>query len=345
MLEPLLFYTLDKLAVKAYELRTSSCSVVILNYGATIHSYKVKNEYEEIDIVLGFDNPVDYVSSPQNPYFGAIVGRTCNRIKGGKFELDGKRFQLDLNNGPNSLHGGYVGFNKLFWDVISTTESCCVCTVIVPHMDQNYPGEIKVTVSYELIESSLTIRTEAELLSGAKSTIVNITSHPHFNLSGCIESGLKHSIEMKSIKGVLELDNTQIPTGRLYSKNDNPEYYFEKEDLVENRIQKVMQFGGFDHFYLVDDFNEAVTIKCEKTKLSLTVSSTCPGFQLYTDNWINVDNPKRNHACTKYGRYAGICIEPSQPPNAINIPEFRDMVIVTKEKPYNHTITYKINHL
>jgi aldose 1-epimerase len=339
MLKNFLSWLASENKIKSYELKTAESSVTILNYGAIIQNFNIKQNNKTTDIILGFDKPSDYITK-NDPYFGAIVGRTCNRIEEGKFSLGGKPYQLPINNGPNNLHGGYKGFDKQFWSLESHEESKLKLKLDVADKDQGYPGGLKVTVEYELKFTTLTIKTHAELTTG-EASIVNLTSHPYFNLSGCKEGIENHTVVMKHVD-CLELDDNQIPTGKLMDRIENPEVYFDKKDSLKARLPKVQQFRGFDHYYILSDFNEAVSVQCEKSGLELVVSSTCKGFQLYTGNWVDVGITKDSHPMDKYGQYSGFALEPSEPPNAINMKEYRDLVIVTKEKPWSNTIVYKI---
>jgi aldose 1-epimerase len=191
--------------------------------------------------------------------------------------------------------------------------------------------------------SELEIETFVELLGDeVAETYVNITSHPYFNLTGFKEQNVKnHLVLMQDVPATLEMMDDQIPTSALNTPSSNPELFFLQEDSFGSRLPEVQRFRGFDHYYLLKTRNDFITIT-SSAGVGLRVSTTNDGFQMYTGNWVSVDKCKKSHGCLSYGNYSGFCVEPSQPPNSINLPEYRDSVIVTKSKPWNHIITYEL---
>jgi aldose 1-epimerase len=280
------------------------------------------------------------MNHPKNPYFGAIIGRSCNRTAKGSFQLNNLQYQLPVNNGPNSLHGGIQGFDKMFWKAQIIDSSPMVQFELTSEDgEEGYPGKVQVRVTFSIRDDILFIESQVDLLDGPKETYVNLTSHPYFNLSGksTIED---HIVDMKGVTGVLECDDTQIPTGKVLTAASNPEMFLNRES-IGSKLPLVQQFRGYDHYYLANG-KPFITITCPQNGLSLDVWSDCAGFQFYTSNWVEEQPSKSLHACGKYLQYSAVCIEPSQPPNSINIPEYRDSVIVTVEKPWKHSISYKL---
>jgi aldose 1-epimerase len=330
--------------IQAYTLTNELLSVTVLDYGAIISHLFVNNGSHQTDVVLGYDDPFDYIESTKNPYFGAIIGRSCNRIENGTFTLNETRYQLPINNGINSLHGGEKGFDKKSWKAVIVDSMPSVqFELLSPDLDQGYPGSVKVLVTYTLEGPQLIIETRAELIDDVvESTMVNMTSHPYFNLSGCVDKTVRnHIISMPGVYGSLEMNDHQIPTGGLLGPISNPELFFTEPDVLESKLLLVQKFKGFDHFYLINNDEQCVTISSPTSKITLSVSSDCSGFQFYTGNWIEKQPSKSRHPCKEYEPYSGFCIEPSQPPNAINLSEYRDSVIVTSTNPWNHKIVYK----
>jgi aldose 1-epimerase len=331
--------------IQAFTLTTSTLEATVLDYGATLSHLCYKRNNKSIDVVLGYDDPFDYIDSTTNPYFGAIIGRSCNRTSEGTFELNGESYQLPVNNGPNSLHGGVKGFDKQFWTAEVLDASPFVqLELISEHLDQGYPGKIKVTVIYWIENDSLKIDSQAELIDDSvKETYVNLTAHPYFNLTGGKHSTVEdHIVHMPGVKGVLELDSNQIPTGNVLTVKSNPELIFDQPMSLKTKLPLVQQFRGFDHFYLAQG-NPFVVVTCPESDISLQVTSDGAGFQFYTGNWIENQPSKSIHPCKSYTQYSGFCIEPSQPPNSINLGEYRNSVIVTKEKPWKHWIRYQFS--
>jgi aldose 1-epimerase len=332
------------LKINAYTLTSSKLSVTVIDYGATMTHFTLLKEDFNVDVLLGYDDPFDYIHHPKNCYFGSIVGRSCNRTANGSFELNNQTYQLQLNNGPNSLHGGAKGFDKRFWkaDVVDSVPFVQF-ELLSEDGEEGYPGKIRTRVTYSINDDTLNIETQVDLIDDAiKETFVNITAHPYFNLSGgklqTIES---HIVHMKGVKGVLEIDDTQIPTGNVLTMESNPELIFDTATSIDTKLPLVQQFRGFDHFYLAQG-TPFITVCSPQNNIVLEVSSDCAGFQFYTANWVENQPSKSLHSCGLYSQYSGFCIEPSQPPNAINIPEYRDSVIVTPQKPWYHKISYKL---
>ena len=342
-------------------LKTKQAKAHLLDYGAAISKILLKKGDQDVDIVLGFDTPFQYKDDASNPYFGAIIGRTCNRIQNGEFSLDGQKYSLPINSAPNSLHGGLVGFDKSIWEHrVNANDNYVEFWLFSDHLDQGYPGKINVTVRYQLVDCKLIITTSAVLIDELISkTIVNLTSHPYFNLGcGSIEDLV---VEMNGVDGCIELDENQIPMtipqsieSKIHDEaiilkqvailtiETNPEFFFDGTCSIGSRLPLVQRFKGFDHFYLHSNNESSPFIKIKAPDgIFLLVSASNPGFQFYTGNWVDVEHGKNEQ---HYKQYSGVCIEPSQPPNAINLHSYRDSVIVTKDKPWVSSITYEFGY-
>ncbi|KAG0038000.1 hypothetical protein BGZ82_001340 [Podila clonocystis] len=341
------------------------------------------------DIVLGFDDLTAYRQGC-DPYFGASVGRVANRIAEGKFKLrlfeeDVGMFDydytLDQNNGPNALHGGKQGFSSRNWslspsDALSNSSGTSLRLLLVSeHLDQGYPGRIIVYCTYTLRDYCLDIVYEAHLDDEkTEATIVNLTNHSYFNLDGlpsdsrfsCI---MDHELEMVNIRAFLELDDTLIPTGRLKSVEDVPAMDFRVPKKIRKHIMETPNGGiGYDHFFVSQDAWGAsqryamdkltpltrpivqAKVFSPSSGIQMTMSTTEPGFQLYTNNHNNVGRHQidASTATTPNGRYvgkaykgfpmySGFCLETSRFPDAINQSSGDQVILNRGEKYYSKT--------
>ena len=247
-------------------------------------------------------------------------------------------FQLPINNGPNSLHGGLVGLDKQIWQANLISPTCIEFTFLSPHMDQGYPGTVEFKVTYSLAPDTLQIHLGANLLGDAEATYVNLTAHSYFNLSNS-PTIHDHVVHFPGADQAFAMDETQIPTGQLLGPLNNPGLFFLEKSVVGPRLNQpqLSALRGFDHFYLT---KQPCFIECPSTKVGLKVWSDVPGFQFYTGNWISEALDAKQGG--KYGPYAGLCIEPSYPPNSINMSDYADHVMITPTKPFQSTISYQV---
>lgn len=340
----------NEIDIEIFTLNGDTSSLTLLNYGATMASLKISTPSGVRDVLIGFDDPFDYIELgiKQNAYFGAIIGRTCNRISEGKIILNGNEYQLPVNNGPNSLHGGLIGFDKRFWNgnVVSQDPPSVCFTLVSADQEQGYPGEIEIICTYTLIDNEVIIDTLASLCGDQEQeTIVNLTAHPYFDLSGGASKSINESVvKMNGVKGCMCLDKNQIPTGMILTVNTNPELFFDQPRCLGFAIPDVQEFGGFDHYYLMEKGENFIEIVNPTSSISLTCSSSATGFQFYTGNWLDGSiGSKAAHTAGSYARYSAFCIEPSEPPNSVNMKAYRDKVILTKGKPLKQQIKYKLS--
>ncbi|MEO8584004.1 MAG: aldose epimerase family protein, partial [Flavitalea sp.] len=195
-------------------LNESGMQVTILNYGGTIKTVVVPDRNGEMgDVVLGFDTNEEY-EQKENPYFGCITGRFANRIAGGKFSIDGKPYQITVNDGENALHGGKVGLNRKFWDTeYDVNENILQLFYVSPHNDQGFPGSLTVAVTYTLTEENeLQVNYKA---TTSAPTIINLTNHTYFNLSaGSDATVVWHEITIDAEK-YIPVNDKFIPTGEI----------------------------------------------------------------------------------------------------------------------------------
>ncbi len=318
----------------------------ITSYGGIIVSLKTPDKNGTLgDVVLGFDKLADYET--RSPYFGAITGRYANRIAKGKFTLDGRKYQLPVNDGPNSLHGGRVGFDKKVWKVKKIYHSSEVgleLTRTSADGEEGYPGNLKCTVTYLLTnDDELKIEYRA---TTDKATVVNLTNHTYFNLAGeGSGSILDHQVMINS-KCFTPTDNTLIPTGELRPVAGTP-LDFTSTHRIGERIganyPPLKQAIGYDHnFVLLDSTSKMSAAKVVEPKSGrvLEMETTEPAMQFYTGNHMKkLTGCKHGHT---YDFRGGFCLEAQHYPDSPNHPQFPSTVLRPGET-YKQTTIYKFS--
>ena len=336
--------TKDGIDINQYILKNANgMQITVINYGGIITSWKAKDRdgsYE--DIVLGFDNLSDYESS--SPYFGALIGRYGNRIKEGKFSLDGVDYTLEVNNGENHLHGGVKGFDKVIWDVekeVKESSASLILRHISIDMEEGYPGNLDVKVIYTLTnDDELKVRYEAET---DKKTIVNLTQHSYFNLSANLSRDiLAHQITIDA-DSFLPVDKTLIPSGELRDVEGTPfDFRVPKrvgDDINEDYTQ--LTFGnGYDHCWVLNNQNEGVRFVASAydtlSGRSLEIFSDQPGIQFYSGNFL--DGTLKSKDGGNYEFRSGFCLETQHYPNSPNQESFPSVILNPGEKYNTETI-------
>jgi aldose 1-epimerase len=318
--------------VDEFTLTNGSGHVVkILNYGGIVTRITVPDKNGDIsDVVLGFDKFSDYET--QNPFFGCITGRYANRIAGGKFTLDGKTYKLAVNNGPNHLHGGKVGFDKVVWAARPIEEGDRVGLELKhtsPDGDEGYPGALSATVTYWWDHSD-TLKIDYEATTTAP-TVVNLTNHTYFNLGGHqAGSILNHQLAIAA-SSFTPTDATSIPTGELRSVTGTP-FDFRESQTIGARIdaddQQIKYGSGYDHNYVLDgrvgSLRVAATVYEPQSGRTLMVKTTEPGVQLYTANFMK--NLKGKSGVIYDKRHA-FCLETQHYPDSPNQASFPSTVL------------------
>ena len=305
---------------------SNGCEMTVTNYGAKIVSLMVPSKEERIvDVVAGHDSIESYLESGE-AYFGAICGRVANRIAKGKFELKGETYSLAVNNGPNHLHGGLKGFNAVVWDVKKVDDNSIELTYLSEDGEEGYPGNLTVTVTY-----TLTDKNEVVIDYNAttdKSTILNLTNHSFFNLSGAGEPTIYDHILTINADEYLPTDETAIPYGPAEKVKDTP-MDFTTPYAIGSRIDEEFQqleFGkGYDHTYVLNKESEneySFCARCEspKTGIIMEVYTTEPGMQLYTGNWLSDELVGKNGQV--YPERSAVCFETQHYPDSINNPDY-----------------------
>lgn len=325
-------------------------SARILTYGATLQSLSAPDRTGKIaDVVLGYDDAAAYEARPN--FFGVTVGRYANRIAGGRFTLDGKTYQLPLNDKTNSLHGGSQGFDKKNWRIVSVEDGPTAKVVMAltsPDGDSGYPGKLETKVSYSLDEAgNLTIAFDA---ATDKPTIVNMTNHAIFNLAGegSPLGAMGHMLTIPA-SAYTPVDAKLIPTGELRPVAGTPFDFREPrligEALRDGRDEQI-RFGlGYDHNFALDKGQTAqpglaARLVDPASGRMLEVLSTEPGIQFYTGNFL--DGTYYGKSGHLYRMGDGIALEPQKFPDAPNKPGFVS-ARVNPGKPYRHVMVYRLS--
>lgn len=341
----------DGEVVEAVTLRNArGIAARVITFGATLQSLVAPDRKgKRAEITLGYDNAADYEAKPN--YFGVTVGRYANRIAGGRFTLDGRSYQLPLNNGSNSLHGGTRGFDKRNWKILSVSSgptAKVVLGLISPDGDQGYPGQLDVTVSYSLDDrGGLTIAFDART---DKPTIVNMTNHALFNLAGdgAPEGTSRHMLTIPA-RAYTPVDDNLIPTGEL-KPVDGGVFDFRKPRLIaaglrDGRDPQIVAGRGYDHNFALDKGHTAAPelaarLEDPASGRVLDVLSTEPGIQFYSGNFLDGTLTGRSGRVYRMGD--GIALEPQKFPDSPNRPSFVS-ARVDPGKPYRHVMIYRLS--
>ncbi|MCM5663395.1 aldose epimerase family protein [Galbibacter mesophilus] len=332
--------------VTKYQLTNGNgMQVDVIDYGGIITHLKVPDRDGKLeDVVLGFSNLEDYLTPA--PYFGAIIGRYGNRIKDGKFTLDGHLYTLAKNDDKNHLHGGNKGFDKVIWDVKPIKKDSSVSLQLSyksADMEEGYPGNLDVRVTYTLDNTNaLHVNYEA---TTDKKTIINLTQHSYFNLTGNFsESILNHEI-MIDADAFLPIDETLIPTGEIKKVKNTP-FDFKQPKAIGKEIDAVneqLKRGlGYDHCWILNDQNQgqrlvATAFEPNSGRL-LEIYSDQPGLQFYSGNFLDSTLPAKGGG--KYAKRTGFALETQHYPDSPNQADFPSVILQPGEK-YSTKTTFK----
>lgn len=320
--------TKEGAAVTLYTITNKNgLSVSAIDYGANIVSLMVpdKNGVVE-DIVLGFDDVVGY--EVNGCFFGAFIGRHGNRIGQAKFELNGKTYELEKNDGANNLHGGTPGYHQVMYQA-STTDNSVTFTRVSPDMEQGYPGNLEISLTYTLTDEN-----ELKLDYVTKSdedTLCNLTNHSYFNLKGHKGGEITDHIVTIKANGFTGTSDDLIPDGSIVDVTDTPMDFRKPRrvaDDIDSDYAPIVLAGGYDHNFVLDkpegSFEKVAEVTEETSGRTMEVYTDLPGMQLYSGNFIEKENGKEGHIYTKR---TGICFETQYFPNSINVPEFTPCVL------------------
>jgi aldose 1-epimerase len=336
------FHTIiDQKEVQLYQLVNQNGYVCQLtNYGARIVSLIVpRQNAEPIDVVLGYDSIEAYLKD--DFYMGVIAGRYANRIAKGHFVLNGKEHQLAINNGPNALHGGQKGFDKVVWDARTFLNSNKEQA-----LEEGYPGNLDVKVIYTLTnENQLKIDYYA---TTDITTVVNLTNHVYFNLKGAGEGSIQSHDLILNADYFTPTDVGAIPTGALQSVINTPMDFRSVHKIgerIEDNYIELVQGIGYDHNWVLNkkkkELSWAATVFEEVTRIQLKVYTTEPGVQFYTGNYLNGTLGKKAKA---YPKRSGFCLETQHFPDSPNHSHFPTTVLHPKDV-YTQTTIYQLEQI
>ncbi|MDR1809167.1 MAG: galactose mutarotase [Prevotella sp.] len=323
----------DGKPVRLYVLTNKSgAEVTVTNYGAKVVSLMVPDKAGKLtDVVTGHASIGEYLKS-EEPYFGAVCGRTGNRIAKGKFTLEGKEYTLAVNNGPNNLHGGIKGFNAVVWDAKQLDAQTLELTYLSKDGEEGYPGNLATKVTYKLTDdNALDINYEAVT---DKTTILNLTNHSYFNLSGAGDPYIGDHILKIYSDEYLPTDDTAIPYGKPEKVAGTP-MDFTSEHEIGERIDEPFEqliFGkGYDHTYILNKKAGNLALACysPKTGIVMETYTTEPGVQMYTGNWMTGNFVAKNGQ--RYPMRSAVCFETQHYPDSINKPDYPTVVLKPSE--------------
>ncbi|MGL4676149.1 MAG: aldose epimerase family protein [Brevinema sp.] len=322
-------------SVYKYTIQNSNLSVSVLNYGGIIQEIlypNIHNVWE--NVVLGYDNFHSYQSNI--PYFGCITGRSAGRIPDGIFQLEGQEYHLATNASSNHLHGGFSGLDKRLWHEEEFTNSRLVLSYYSPDKEENYPGNIKIFLTYQLKDNALEWYIKA---TTDQTTILNLTNHSYFNLSAGKSLGTKQLLQLDS-DAFFELNTNMIPTEKLLSTQQNPFDFSSFKEIQQDLHTKDIQLqiaGGYDHCFLLN--NSPILLRDKLSRRQLAIQSNQKACVFYSGNFLTNTMPpiSHNQFCQQH---LGICLETQAPPNSINMPKYRDLVILHPKDIYQHKNTW-----
>ncbi len=297
-------------------------SARILDLGGTVQSLLIRGRGGKlIDVALGFDTPGEYLA--KGGYLGAIVGRYANRIGGARFALNGKEYRLFPNDGKNHLHGGKEGFDKKVWEA-EPDGGRLKLRLFSPHMDEGYPGNFGVEVTYAFSDDGGLIIDY--LAKSDMDTVVNLTNHCYFNLRGCGDI-LSHELKINA-RSMLPTDAGLIPTGEIKSVEGTPFDFTEFKSIgrdIEADDPQLAVAGGYDHnFCLEEGYKKACELFCDESGILMEVFTDMPGVQFYSGNFLSGISGKGGRI---YGKRFGLCLETQHYPDSVNKPHFPSPVL------------------
>jgi len=337
---------IDGKQVQLYMLTNKAgMQVAVTNYGAYLVGAWVPNQAGDLtSVIVGFDTIQGLLE--QECYYGAVVGRYANRIANGKFTLDGTEYNLAINNGPNSLHGGKDNFSVKVWDAEQTDAQTVVLTLFSADMEEGYPGNLNVKVTYTLTDdNALTIAYQA---TTDKTTIINLTNHAYFNLNGEGNGDiLDHSLQINA-DNYTPINENMIPNGEIATVKGSP-FDFTQPEKIGARInidnEQLKNANGYDHNFVLTQHSNDIPVATaigDKTGIKMDVFTDQPGIQLYTANFTPGTNIIRGNA--KDDRQTSFALETQHFPDSPNQSQFPSTVLKPGEV-YNTFTTFKFSVL
>jgi aldose 1-epimerase len=334
--------------VKLYTLKNKNgLTAKITNYGGIITELHTPDKAGKMaDIVLGYEKVDDYVKA--TPYFGAVIGRVANRIKNAQFSLEGKTYKLEANNAPNHLHGGKVGWDKVIWtaEALETENGPALkLTYVSKDGEEGYPGTVTAHNTYTLTNNN-ELKVEMDATTD-KTTIVNMAHHSYWNLGGQ-ESGPITGEELtlfadQYTPGPSAAD--PVPDGKVKAVKGTPFDFTATKPIGKDLKEAGGKPIGFDANWVVKGdphtLRPVARLKDPKSGRVLELSADQPGVQFYSGNFL--DGSNKGKGGVVYQQYTGLCLESQKFPNSINVPAWKDEVILKPGATYKHTMVHKFS--
>ena len=305
-------------------LQNQHFKLTCINYGAIVQELIIKDKKgNDTNVILGFKEPENYLN---NPYFiGASVGRFAGRISKGEFTVEDKKYPIYNENGVH-LHGGKVTFSQKYWDVeeVNETEKFVKFSYFSKHLEEGYPGNLKVSVTYKLDGNKFIITYEAET---DQTTIVNLTNHNYYNLIGK-DSALNHELKLNANQ-FLDVDQKQLATGKFNEVANTPFDFTSTRKIGDHK-----DFKGIDDCFVLKNKGHIATLYSKESGIKMNVFTNQPGVVIFTPKEL----PEANYSNESVNEYSSICFETQNYPNAPNIPHFPSAELKKGEKYFNESV-------
>ncbi|WP_274421568.1 aldose epimerase family protein [Blautia sp. XA-2221] len=337
------FGTLPDGEVKCFHLENASGAYAeVLSFGAVVTKLCVPDRQGNLtDVVLGYDTLEGYMKN--GCFFGACIGRSGNRIEGGRFKLDGQEVVLTQNEGNNNLHSGPDGFEKKLWTAkhIDQENNSVTFSRISPDGENGFPGEFDISVTYEFTENNALRIVYTGVCD--QTTVANMTNHSYFNLAGEGSGNVLDQYLTIHAQSYTPVREDSIPLGENVPVEGTPMDFRKEKQIgkdIEADFEQLRFTGGFDHNYVTDGYTQAeireiACARCEETGVVMEVLSDCPCVQFYAGNFVEQENGKNGHI---YDKRDGFCLETQVEPNAVNVEEFHSPVLEKGERYYSETV-------
>ena len=336
--------TRDGKTVNLYTLTNDNgMEVCVTNFGGRIVSLMAPGADGNLrDVVLGFDSIQAYYPENNQTDFGAAIGRYANRIDHGRLPVGGDTIQLPVNNFGHTLHGGPEGWQYKVYEVVSATDSTLTLAMDSPDGDNGFPGNVKATVTYTLRpDNSLAIDYAA---TTDKPTVINMTNHSYFNLSGDASTPVTDNLLTVNASGYTPVDSTFMTTGEILAVEGTPMDFRQPRAVGENikdfADEQIKNGNGYDHNYVLDTNGDitvpAAVLTSPASGITLSVYTDEPGIQVYSGNFL--DGTVKGKKGVTYNQHAGLCLETQKYPDSPNKPEWPSVALTPDRHYESHTV-------